>query len=491
LIVVTAPLPPSPGPHFGGFRVLQDPGLSPPPARALALLHRLAADPAIAGVMRARGWQVGLLAEMPPEGLVGVSPVCILGYNTNAGQSIHLRLRTDDWSGFRKYLKIRETLVHELAHNVFSEHDANFKQLNSELLREVAAREAAAGAGGHMLAAAAAGWEDGEESDGAEEGGRAPAGVRLGGSSPPLAGMGAAGVRLAAAGAALLRQQEEERRKLGDAEAAAAANAAANAAAAAAAAAAGAGAGAGGNSGVASADGSGGSDAEDAGSARAEQDAGHFNSATEEKERLMAALGSLDGEDGEADNAQARPQLPDHVLQPNAHQAQEPKQPSPGLHEQSPLPRSPSPVMPPPPPPQRPPPTIQQPTGEAAAERPDDPLLSGLDSAAAGKLAEARAALGALRAETAAAGEPGAAEVALAALARALSNVVSAPGNEGFHSLRLTNAAVSRKLARWPAARRLLQLAGFEERRGALLWVRRDPGLAWLALAAVQDASGQ
>ena len=33
------------------------------------------------------------------------------------GQEISLRLRTDDMRGFRKYLKIRETLVHELAHN--------------------------------------------------------------------------------------------------------------------------------------------------------------------------------------------------------------------------------------------------------------------------------------------------------------------------------------------------------------------------------------
>lgn len=40
---------------------------------ALALLHRLAADPGIAGVMQARRWRVGLLSEMPPEGKVGVS----------------------------------------------------------------------------------------------------------------------------------------------------------------------------------------------------------------------------------------------------------------------------------------------------------------------------------------------------------------------------------------------------------------------------------
>jgi hypothetical protein len=49
---------------------------------------------------------------------VGVSQVCILGYNVNKGQEISLRLRTDDYAGFRKYLAIRKTLVHELTHNV-------------------------------------------------------------------------------------------------------------------------------------------------------------------------------------------------------------------------------------------------------------------------------------------------------------------------------------------------------------------------------------
>jgi hypothetical protein len=42
----------------------------------------------------------------------------VLGYNVNRGQEISLRLRTDDLRGFRKYLRIRETLVHELAHMV-------------------------------------------------------------------------------------------------------------------------------------------------------------------------------------------------------------------------------------------------------------------------------------------------------------------------------------------------------------------------------------
>eukprot|EP00955_Chlamydomonas_euryale_P009888 106152-Chlamydomonas_euryale.AAC.1 len=68
--------------------------------------------------MAARRWRVTLLSEMPPAGLVGVSPVCVLGYNMNRGQEIALRLRTDDLRGFRKYEAVRDTLVHELAHMV-------------------------------------------------------------------------------------------------------------------------------------------------------------------------------------------------------------------------------------------------------------------------------------------------------------------------------------------------------------------------------------
>lgn len=42
-------------------------------------MPRLTPLPGIAAVMRKHNWTVGLLSEMPPEGKVGVSPVCILG----------------------------------------------------------------------------------------------------------------------------------------------------------------------------------------------------------------------------------------------------------------------------------------------------------------------------------------------------------------------------------------------------------------------------
>ncbi|GFR48798.1 hypothetical protein Agub_g10748, partial [Astrephomene gubernaculifera] len=124
---------------FGAYETWQRPGLRPPHGDALKLLYRLANDPGILGIMAAHRYHVRLLSEMPPEGKVGVSPVCILGVNVNAGQEISLRLRTDDLKGFRKFERIRETLIHELAHMEYGEHDNDFKQLNSQLTRECAA----------------------------------------------------------------------------------------------------------------------------------------------------------------------------------------------------------------------------------------------------------------------------------------------------------------------------------------------------------------
>lgn len=60
-----------------------------------------------------------------------------LGLNRNRGEAIELRLRTDAYDGYRDYKTIRKTLCHELAHNVFGEHDANFWRLCREIEREV------------------------------------------------------------------------------------------------------------------------------------------------------------------------------------------------------------------------------------------------------------------------------------------------------------------------------------------------------------------
>ncbi|KAG1853351.1 WLM-domain-containing protein [Suillus subluteus] len=64
----------------------------------------------------------------------------LLGLNVGSGATIKPRIRLDTYGGFRPYLEVRRVLCHELAHN-----------LNSQLNREVAGFEAAAGAGTHQL----------------------------------------------------------------------------------------------------------------------------------------------------------------------------------------------------------------------------------------------------------------------------------------------------------------------------------------------------
>ncbi|KAK4762261.1 hypothetical protein SAY87_030145 [Trapa incisa] len=125
---------------FADFRTLEIPGvkLTPPPSEALKRMHMLAADPGIVAIMNKYRWRVGVMTEMAPVGYVGVSPKCLLGFNKNCGEEISLRLRTDDLKGFRKYETIKKTLLHELAHMVYSEHDANFYALDKQLNQEVA-----------------------------------------------------------------------------------------------------------------------------------------------------------------------------------------------------------------------------------------------------------------------------------------------------------------------------------------------------------------
>lgn len=124
---------PSPGSvgsfdKYGFGRVEALPGFADT-LRATAILEGLASDAGFLSVMSQKRWKVGVLKEMPPEGKVGVDPVCVLGYNTGKGMAIHLRLRTDDRQGFRPLAKIRQVLSHELAHNEISEHDDQFKEL--------------------------------------------------------------------------------------------------------------------------------------------------------------------------------------------------------------------------------------------------------------------------------------------------------------------------------------------------------------------------
>lgn len=81
-------------------------------------------------------WSVPLLTEMnPAEHTTHESRT--LGLNRNAGEVIELRLRTDAYDGYRDYKTIRRTLCHELTHNVWGEHDADFWRLCREVEAEV------------------------------------------------------------------------------------------------------------------------------------------------------------------------------------------------------------------------------------------------------------------------------------------------------------------------------------------------------------------
>ncbi|KAF8758093.1 hypothetical protein HU200_010757 [Digitaria exilis] len=171
---------------FCDFRTLHLPGieLNPLPSEALKRMHRLACDPGIIAIMNKHKWRVGIMTEMAPIGYVGVSPKCILGFNKNMGEEISLRLRTDDLKGFRKYESIKKTLLHELAHMVHSEHDANFFALNKQLNEEAASLDWTKSTG-HMLSGRKI--FDSYEDEFDLEPGITTAGHRLGGESSSLA----------------------------------------------------------------------------------------------------------------------------------------------------------------------------------------------------------------------------------------------------------------------------------------------------------------
>jgi len=118
----------------------------PSPANATAYLNRLAADPAVQHVMQKHRFSVHTLTELAPH-----EQPHLLGLNVNRGEAIRLRIRTDEYDGFRPYLEVRRVLCHELTHNVWGDHDDNFKKLNSQLNKEVSDFERAAREGAHRL----------------------------------------------------------------------------------------------------------------------------------------------------------------------------------------------------------------------------------------------------------------------------------------------------------------------------------------------------
>jgi hypothetical protein len=124
----------------------------------------------------------------------------------------------------------------------------------------------------------------------------------------------------------------------------------------------------------------------------------------------------------------------------------------------------------------------------------DAAAFEGLDSVLLGKLQQAGQLVQQLLQQSADSGQG----PALQTLAGVLANLAEHPQDGRFRRLRCSNAALHRKLGRFPAARGLLMLAGFAEQQQevdgsgyaepVLVWVRRDVGLVWLVLSVVREA---
>ncbi|KAK3067663.1 hypothetical protein LTR53_015334 [Teratosphaeriaceae sp. CCFEE 6253] len=161
----------------------------PNPGKSQRFLERMANDAGIKASMRKHGFSVGLLTEMnPAEHTTHESKT--LGLNRNRGEVIELRLRTDAYDGYRDYRVIRKTLCHELAHNVWGDHDRNFWNLCKEIEKDVEQNDWRRG--GHSVGneefynsqdegveeeADGGGWEGGEYTLGAAAGGVAADGT--------------------------------------------------------------------------------------------------------------------------------------------------------------------------------------------------------------------------------------------------------------------------------------------------------------------------
>lgn len=111
---------------------------------ALRLLEQLATDPGICAIMKSRELVVNTLGEMDPiddrlmQKKQHGGAACLLGYNTNHGLRIDIKLRTEDLQGFRPYPELVATLIHELSHNWVGDHNllfwSNHAQMRAEYL---------------------------------------------------------------------------------------------------------------------------------------------------------------------------------------------------------------------------------------------------------------------------------------------------------------------------------------------------------------------
>lgn len=114
--------------------------------QAQALLERLVTDPGVVAIMQERELVVNTLSEMDPidDRLMHKlqrdhgDHSCLLGYNTNHGLHIAIKLRNDHVHDFRPYPQLVATLLHELSHNWIGDHSllfwTNFAQMRIEYL---------------------------------------------------------------------------------------------------------------------------------------------------------------------------------------------------------------------------------------------------------------------------------------------------------------------------------------------------------------------
>lgn len=116
----------------------------------------------------------------------------LLGLNRNRGEVIELRLRTDAYDGYRDYKTIRNTLCHELAHNVHGPHDRNFWDLCHQIEREVHAADWKHG--GHSVSGEAFYEPSAEDEDDVPDHGGWTGGTYVLGGSAAGAGGDGAGV---------------------------------------------------------------------------------------------------------------------------------------------------------------------------------------------------------------------------------------------------------------------------------------------------------
>merc|ERR1711865_1351005 len=103
-------------------------------------------DPGVVAIMQERELVVNTLSEMDPidDRLMHKMQrdhgdhSCLLGYNTNHGLHIAIKLRNDHVHDFRPYPQLVATLLHELSHNWIGDHSllfwTNFAQMRIEYL---------------------------------------------------------------------------------------------------------------------------------------------------------------------------------------------------------------------------------------------------------------------------------------------------------------------------------------------------------------------